>query len=333
MTKRALNETQMVDKLFDAISSGDASAINDAMELELDTDVQEEDTAPVEETPGAETDTQEQQEETTPTDGTEDKAPPQEKDWRDLLPEDIKDKVLSEFTSLASEAKRLDQYYRSNEGRVSGLQKKIDLLQSQLSSVQTLPTKPTANQPAATAEADPVLEALKENDPALYNALEVIRQKEREQYKQEVDKVRAELNQAIAPIHQDRERDYVMREAEKVKQAIPEIEKVVTSPEWGAFINSTNDKVRQLAESRSADEFLSAVEVFTMYLHRNNPQPAPAAPVSNTAARVQESRAKRLATSTPVTRQAALTQGEELGEADLLEKMFQDMRKKQGYAN
>lgn len=332
MSKRALNETQMVDKLFDAISSGDASAINDAMELELTTDVKEEDEAPVEETPGAEEDSTETSEVTDQAADATAANAPQKKDWRDALPEDIKEAALAEFSSLASEANRLNQYYKSNEGRVSGLQRKIDLLQSQLSTVQSPKAKETA-QPTASAESDPVLAELKENDPALYNALEVIRQKEREQYKQEVDKVRAELNQAIAPIHQERERDYVLREAQKVKQAVPEIEMVVASPEWKQFLDSTNDKVRELAESRSADEFLNAVEIFTMYLHRNTPpQPQqPAANVSPLAAKVQSSRDKRLATSTPTTRQAALTQGEQLDEKDLLEKMFQDLRKKEGY--
>lgn len=334
MTTRALNESEMVDKLYNAISSGDASAVKDAMEMELEIDVEETDDTSSDEDVTEDTTTDE---EPAPAEGGtegEEKDPPQ-KSWRDLLPEDLKDQVLSEFDSLAHEASRLDKYYKSNEGRVSGLQKKINLLESQLSSVKTPRPNQEAPKPPApeSVSTDPILEELKESDPALYKALEVMRSKEREDYKKEVEKVRSELNEAIAPIHQREERDYVLQEVAKVKSVVPEVEQVLASPEWRDFVDSANPGLRAMTESKNSDEFLTALEVFALHLQRNAPPATtPTKPTGSAeASRVQESRTRKLSSSTPTSRAPALGQQEELDADELLEKMFQDIRKKQGY--
>lgn len=333
MADKVLTEAELLHDLFEAISSGDPRKEREALSAELISAEEEVDEAPVEESPGAEEETSEstEGEEVESEDKPEEQEAPAEEDWRSKLPEDIRDKVISEFDRLQNEQRRLNHYYSSNEGRVSGLQRKIDQLNAQLAALSNTPAK---EDPAPVKEeVDPVIQELKENDPAMFQALEAIRKKERLEHQRELERVKAELDQQVAPLKRAAEVDFVQREVQKVKQAVPEIEEIVKMPEWSSFLNNSNDYIRAMADSPRADEFLTVVKLFAVDMLGSQPitkQAATAVPASPTATRVQESRSRRLATSTPSNRAPPVQPVEELDEAAILEREFQKLWKARG---
>ena len=346
MDNKTLSETDMINGLFDALTSGDASKVNQLMESELNQQVEPETDPAIEpdnlSSSGVDTEVTDETKPADQPDGevTKEDTTPGEDDWRSKLPEEIKDKVLQDFSALESEYRRLNQYRNSNEGRVSGLQKKINELTNTLEKLTAKPADP-AQTTQVSEEENPVLAELKDSDPGLYKALNVILEQKEKTYKSELSKLQAEidnkLTQSIAPIQQERQQEFVRREAERVKQVVPEVEQIVRSPEWATFLNNTSDYVRGLAESASADDFLAALDIFTMNLYRQEqaqvsqkPAPTQAQP-SARADKVVASRTQRISSSTPVTRAPASAPTMEVNEAALLEQMFQDIRKKEGY--
>lgn len=334
MSKRTLNETQMLDELFDAISSGeDASKVNEIISSELET-IEEETTdttpPPAEAGDGGEE---------VPAQGDQpaEEEPPQTDDWRSALPEEIKDTVLKEFDALDNRKKELEHYHRSNEGRVSALQRKIDTLTTQLRSV-TAP-QPQAPQPQQSkpdnqvdGTEDPILLELKESDPALYEALKVVRSKEREEYKKELDKTRSEFLNAIRPVQQNYQREYLAREVAKVKAVVPEIERVLASQEWREYLNEAPPIVTQMADSPDADTFLRAVELFALHVSRNSPAAPAAAPQNPAPAtnKVTETRDRKLHAAAPVQRSQTQPIMSEVDFDTALEREFNSIMKLQG---
>lgn len=335
MNDNVLSEDDLVSGLFDAISKGDASAVNKLMNAELETS----NPAPEEPAP---TETAEPEASTAPAEetveGTEPATETQEAtpadDWRTKLPEDIRDKVLGEFNQIASEYQRLEQYRRSNEGRVAALNRKIEELESAKQKLAAAPIpQPTAPAPAPVKEQDdPVLEELRESDPALYQALSVIRKRDEERFNkllnEKVNQVQQEVQAVVSPLHKRQQEEYIQQQVKIVYDNVPEIEKVMKSDAWQAFYREASPATRQLLDSPHADEFLTGVDAFTMYLYRNTPPDqlprVNQAPVVNSAAdRVQETRNRRLAASTPTTRAPAASPAQELDDAQYLEQAFQ----------
>lgn len=336
MNDNALSEDELLGGLFDAIAKGDASAVNRLMASE----VKQDDPAPQEPAPVEPEPTPEPTASTAPEGDEPPKEPQQEAppadDWRTKLPEDIREKVIGEFDQLATEYQRLEHYRRSNEGRVAALHRKIEELEA---AKQQLASKPSAPAPKVEIpqvtqdKEDPVLEELKEADPALYQALAVIRKRDEERFSkilnETVNKVTQEVQSVVTPLQERQQKEYINTQVRIVKETVPEIENVMRSDAWQNFYREASPAVRQLLDSPHADEFLTGVDAFTMYLYRTTPpdqmprapQAAPAA--TSVADKVQETRNRRLAASTPTNRAPAASPAQELDDAQYLEKVFQ----------
>ncbi len=329
----ALTNEAMLDQLFNAMNNPVEldRLLSDEVSLKNEiTDSPTEDTTPVEE--------QDAPPETT---DTTDIAPPPEDDWRAKLPEDLRDRVVSEFNAIEQQRQALEHYRSSNEGRVSGLQKKISQLESQLTSVKQPATLPPKPEPAAVKpEVNQVEEDLKRDDPALYNVLQDYKAKIAAEARAAVAEVRQEFDskfqQTITPLQQRAAQSEAAEQAELVKQAIPNVEQIVTSEYWEQFMSTASDSTRALANSARADDFLTAMDVFTMWAHRNYghlgkaeqaaPATQPAAAPNPQARAIVDTRARKANAVAPASRVAPAAPIREEDEAQLLEKMFQEIR-------
>lgn len=344
MPKTTLTESTFDQKMFDAVRNGDVAGLealmNDDTEI-LDSSPEEE--VPTESTPepSGTTDpepTETPVEETTPPET----KPPVEEDWKSQLPEEVRALVDSKLSPLTAENLKLSQYYRSNEGRVAGLQKQIGNLNALIEDLKKQAEKPAAAPVQATVD-DEDLALLKENDPVLYNVF----RKERERYAQlkaDFDNVTGnfdkKLQTAIQPIHEDAQYRYQQQEAQKVLEQVPDVEQIVRSDNWKIFKADARvpPGVKALAESDNADDFITGLWMYKQWEAAFSPQPLQQQPVAEApqtvnanTQRVLEERQRKLTQTTPqgkvAPRQTPVFKDEETE----LEEMYQRIRESQGF--
>lgn len=347
MSKRVLTEEEAIQKMYEAVDSGDPLKLNELMA----DDSQEEDQAPVDDKQVVENAEDSQEEETEDAKegaGAKDGAPsseeeeaPEKKDWREALPDDVKETVLSEFNSLSDGYKRLEHYKRSNEGRVSKLNSEIAKLSSELQAIRDakegkIPKAPQNDD----AEESPVMQELKESDPALYAVLKAERESTAKQFEKRIEELKKSVETSIEPVRKTQGDDYVRRQTERVLEAVPMAGEIVQSDYWATFINEAPDSVVELASSKNADDFLSAIDIFTVWLARNNisvdtSQRAPAQAAGQAGgsgtSKIVQARDKKLQGTTGVRNMPA-QRPEEKDEGKVLEEFFNAIRKEEGYA-
>jgi hypothetical protein len=291
LTVQTLNEDQMLAELTAAIQKGDAAEITKLMsaehtELKNEAPVTEEvavdeavEKQEVEETKAA--DEPEVKEDTKPDTSAEvkdDKPKPKDglPEWVAALPEEVKDKVLNDFQALIGKAQYLEQYQRSNEGRVSALQKKADKLERELETRKATPPPKTEAAPTPLKLDDsPKLAKLKEEDPALY---EIQKEREEEILKHAqklVDQAQAEvkstLEKQLAPVHKQQEAAYIREQQENVLSVVPNAVEVVNSPAWDAFEKTASPAVQKLINSAEGDDIIAAFQIYDNWLRQNYP--------------------------------------------------------------
>lgn len=356
--KLVLTEEDYVNRMFDALTSGSASEVNEIISAELESSADDTDISGADEqvqTDGesgesAASDSGPATEGSTAPDTT---SETEEKDWREELPESIKQKVLDDYGRLHAEYKALEHYRSSNEGRVSGLQRKIQSLETQLAQVTSAakPATTPATSTAATIEDDEFLADLKEQDPALYKVMKERDKALLEASKKQLTELQTsldqKLNSVITPLQQEAELAMLRREAAIVKEQVPFVDKILASPQWSTFLNEAPEIVVRAAESKKADEFLAAIDMFATWASRKYPEnfvdkptttatqsanvPGTQATASNK--QLQDSRARRLQAGAVGTKHPPAAPIEELDEEALLERLFQDIRKKEGFTN
>lgn len=360
MSKQSLNDRQFINKAFDAIASGDSSQIDDLMGEDTteikdipDLEGNDEDDDEILDTKDVDVD-DDSADEPAAKDGDEPEkagakpskgsAPPKEEDpnaWIEKLPAELKDKVLGQLNNLSSENNRLQQYYKSNEGRVSGLHKKITGLERELESRKTQPPVKAAASDL-NLEDDETLAQLKEDDPALYR---VLKQREDRLLKTASDlvgklenKLNSTLEERIAPLHKTQEDNYIAQQQDIVLATVTNAADVVNSDDWKRFEQIASPGVKALINSAEASDLIEAFHVYSRWLGPVAGQKEDVAPAAKpdstsdnkTAAAVAEARKRKLDAGTVGSKDLSSPRGE-LDETRLLEQMFQEIMVAEGH--
>jgi hypothetical protein len=269
-------------------------------------------------------------------------------EWAASLPDDIKEKVLNDFGSVLKQNQQLDHYYRSNEGRVSTLQKQKDALQRELDSRRQQSKEPPVQRqqaaPSSTKlEDDSALKELREADPALYEILKKREEQVLSSAQKLVDQAKAEFNSALEsnlrPVRQKQEDDFRAEQQKAVLTYIPNAADVVSSQHWKMFENEASDGVRTLINSDRAEDVIAAFHLYNTWANLNFPEPE--AHQSNSsqqivqsnghAAKVEEERQRKLRAGTPTSKSSVQVTNNLTDFDAALEEVFQKRWKDMGY--
>jgi hypothetical protein len=360
LSKETLNEDQMLAAIMDAQASGDSLALSKLMSEEHTTLVSapsdDDPVVPkVEDEPVLATTVVPEvksADEPAAKDGTPPGTPEKKEEvkntgpaWLEALPETIKDQVLKDFQDLYGKAQHLEHYQRSNEGRVSALQKKADMLQRELDSRrQTEPVKAPA--PSSTKlEESPALKKLKEEDPALYEVHKSEREELLKQTREEIEKAKAEFNSALdkqlQPIQKAREAEYIRQQQDIVLNTIPNAREVVSSPYWKEFEDNAPAGVRALINSDAAEDVIAAFELYNSWAmatfppEQKAPVETPAAPAPKVTdpntAKLEEERQRKLKAGAPANKGPSPSAVNITDHDAALEEVFQKRWKEMGF--
>lgn len=343
MSKKVVSEDKLLSDMYNAITSGNSLDVENE-ELEQETEVAEDTTEEVTAEDNSEDNDDNQNISTEDEHKEVHSSEEAKKSWLDQLPEELKETASKELQALNQERERLQQYYRSNEGRVSGLQQKINRLEAMLSDAKK-PAESVKPQPKVQEPTDmdsPVMQELKEADPILYKALKAERDATfsafRNELSQYTEATKRELLEQFAPVQQAHREEQLVREAEEVIRVIPEVEKIIVSDNWKHFLEVAPPSVKQLANSSNSKEFIAAVDAFTVWNFRNNPQQFSSTsqnqstvPREDTSA-LAATRARKLVAS-PNSKAQPMPRQEEVDEDKLLEDLYKKVRAQGGFSN
>ncbi len=381
MSKQSLNEQQFIDQAFAAINSGDSAKISGLMDTDA-TDLatkavpasEDEDgpavTDPQLEQPVVVPETKPEGEETpkgseeVKSSAEDDKSKETKEEWLSKLPEDLRKDVEAKFNALNADNSVLQHYYKSNEGRTSALQKKINSLERELENRNKAPANqpPPASVPARAAaqsadldlEDDEVLAQLKEDDPATYRLLKQRDQKILSEAQKLVEKAKAEftstLENKFAPIYQSQEDALIEQEQRKVLSVVTNADKVVATKEWKIFEETSPPGVRNLINSHAAEDVILAFKIYADWLEGSGLVPSsykeqgieevkpPVNPQNKGTTdsaqvdKVIDARQRKLQSGAVASASATVPSHQtELDHAKLLEKMFQEISEREGY--
>ncbi len=366
MSKQSLNEQEFIDKAYSALASGNGLELStlmneDSTELvsKASADDEEDPAAPVDEVDETASKTEQDAKDgdsaTKGTEGGEKKEEPK-KDaspvdpyaWVANLPDELKETVTNQLAGLSSSNARLEQYYKSNEGRTSALQKKINVLERELETRKT--QQPPPHKAAAPSdlklEDDETLAQLKEDDPALYKVLKQREEKTLQEAKKLVEQAKAEftstLEKQIAPLHQSQEDAYIKQEQAKVLAVVTNADQVVASKEWKIFEDTAPPGVKSLINSDNAEDVILAFQVYAGWLQSTGVVPpqqqqaavasTPKAPVDTSAAdKIEAERQRKLKAGAVGSAHKSTQQSGELDQDRLLQKFFEEISEKEGY--
>ncbi len=176
-----------------------------------------------------------------------------------------------DFSSLPEPAKKrleyLEQYQKSNEGRVGALQKQLDAQRNQLEQMQNKgngDSKAAQDLEQAIEENEIDLGALVEELPelsVLVNEVKSLREQVKKTNGVVTEKVIQPEQVRAAQMAQESE----LAELKKVHQDLSEIE---SNPAFWNWLDAQHDAIRKLGESTKADDVSALV---TLYKERNQP--------------------------------------------------------------
>lgn len=234
-----------------------------------------------------------------------------------------------EVEALRRQLKLLEHKRKSDEGRVSAFQRKVNELEAKLAELSKNAKPPSAADATEDTE-DEELKLLKVQDPTLYK----IFKKREESHKQELAKLRQEVKQELAPSRQP-EYTYAGRnesvdvvELEKLKTAIPNIGDVVNSEPFKVFRDIASPAVSALLTSKRADDVIQGVQLYSAWLVREGLVKAPAetttqSPASSqNAEQIRKERERKLGTSVNVASPSSLPVRKEPTDEELFEAAF-----------
>lgn len=185
--------------------------------------------------------------------------------WISLLPEDAREKALSDFKQSRGSVK-------ANAVRVSALTKHLEETRRQLQNAQATSTK----MPTLNLTPDKSLEEVEREYPELASYVKAMAAQLQQQVaahnqsisKPLIDAHNAHVNamteeqQAIIDSHKDAER-------QRVRAAVPDVDAIVAQPEFRNWLTNQSPGIQALVHSASADDNIT---LFSMY-KGSRPQP------------------------------------------------------------
>lgn len=294
----------------------------------------------------------------TATEGADEKS---ESDWLQSLPENIRGNV----EQLIAQNKYLDQYKRSNEGRVSGLQRKADEAERKLREIEAMKAQaqPAPQQTSSVAENNAKINELtdqinqlKNSDPELAKVLGIMRDAlldEATRLRNEVPKVDlTEINTLRQRLQEQEEFVRVERARSELDRLVPNATQIIDSPHWVEFTNTLSPSLR--AAIQSSDDPMDYVNMMPLYAQwaetynraHGMVQPAnavnPPAQVDPRVAATQANRTSNLQAGVPVQARTVTPPQPKPTEAEILrtpsllmkrqEEIYQETLKKMGLA-
>lgn len=224
--------------------------------------------------------------------------------------------------------------FKSDAGRVPGLQKRMAELEKRLSA-KGGDSDPSSSKGVLTDEVKATLEQIRDSEPALADALEKTLEANARSLRQDLDGRQREADQE----EYDRlaeERAHI--EYQKVLAQVPQAPAVFQSPDWQNWKKQLKPSDRAYAESDSAEEVLTALGWFRNDLQRYydanphaRPQSATPAPAPVVAAPSQPATPAPAAAPRPKTGLAARPKAEELSYEDQAAQIWDEIGKREGY--
>ena len=262
-----LTEDQIASKISSAVFAGDMDALDVLMKAEA---------APVEEAAPAEA----VEEPPVGVGATpDDSVPPAASTTNAEVspPAQIASTPADENSLLKEEIARLrrvEQAYKSDEGRTPGLQRRLAKAEEELERLRQAGTNVSQpNQPSAQSKtrAQERIAQLKETDPFMAELMEDALN----ELRVEVQGAKKEAERLLSERDGD---EALAREADKLRAFHPQAFQVFEMPEWENWKSVQTPGVRALAESMYADDVIKAFQYFYNDLSPRWNPPAPSAP-------------------------------------------------------
>lgn len=234
-----------------------------------------------------------------------------------------------ELEQLIQENKLLQHKHRSESNRTAALQRKLNETEARLASLSTNAAKPSPTAPATEEGEDPDLEDLKKTDPALYRIIK----KREESLKTQVESLKTTLTQELAPVKQAYARQEVDTEKARLQAYVPNITEVVQSDAFKTFVEAASPGVRNLVMSKSADDVVAGLQVYSQWLQANGlvsrPAQQEAVPASAQPSALASERERKLQQAVSV-KSPATPQKKELSVEELFEQSYNRFHKLHG---
>lgn len=233
-------EDQLEAEITAAVFAGD----EEALERLMKEDAQKvEETAPVVEQTLEEVIEEEEATEEVPEPTETVAAEEVVEETKPVLPEDI----AAELERL----KKVEQRYKSDEGRVPTIQRKLADAEKELERYR----KVNIVQKDVNSKAEARLKELQEADPFMAKAIADI-------YAELREEITAQANEVRSTISRRDEEVFLQQEAAKLVEYHPHAFEVFDLPEWSVWKDKQTPATRALAESSYADDVIKAFEYF-----------------------------------------------------------------------
>lgn len=315
-------------KLFNSVSGnlGDPNKLNEILEASISAEAAAEPAAEPEIVPTKEVPVSQ---EPAAAVGGEDEKPDPTEGVSEPVP---KARGEDEVEALRQKLRLMEHRIKSDDGRVSAFQRKAAELEAKLAELNKNAKPPSAAVAPESPEKDEDLELLKKADPALYRIL----MKREESLRKENESLRNELKLELAPVRQTYEKANAAQEVNRLKELVPNISEVANSEAFLTYRDHVAPAVvKQLLSSKSADDVVQGLQVYSAWVQANvlsnkpatQPQAVPNATATTGNAVVAE-RERKLSTSVNVASPSSSPTRRELTEAELFEQHFSETLKR-----
>lgn len=164
------------------------------------------------------------------------------------------DKDFATRLSAAEKAaKTWEHKFKSEVGRQTALQRKVEELTAQLQS------KPESQQ--AQRQYSAHMQKLMGEFPEIAEAVQA-------ELEMQLAAVRNEVSQAVAPMRQQEQERAFQQEEARVKELYPDFAETVRSPQFMDWFNTQPEAVKSLAASPFANDALAVMDYYTSYSSR-----------------------------------------------------------------
>jgi len=340
----AMSDEDYFDEMVKATESGDRKAINALMNAESvdKAPIVEPETPEVPETPPVEGEKPVIPEEVTPTGaGDEPIAPasgdptlPVKTETPAQTPEELLTAANARIQAVETELHR----FKSDAGRVPGLQKRMAELEKRLTTPKGGDSDPGSSKAALSDKQKAALADLRENDPVLADGVEKALLAGNDELRQELAERQREADEAEYARLQE---EHGQAEYQRLVSMVPQAPAVFQSSDWKNWKASLKPSDRVVAESNNADEVYQALMWFKSDLERyyaTNPNARPAQAPTQAAPSVAP--VTQATPATPVPQVAPKTKGgslaaqpnaKDLTEAQMYAQVWKEVGDREGY--
>ena len=179
---------------------------------------------------------------------------------------DATDEQRSAMESVRRERAEIEHRYKSDEGRVSALQRKIN----ELEAVQH--QAPVAA-PTAMPISEEGIDSFREDYPDIADAVDKMVQSkmttEREGFSQAMSQMQQQMNQAIQPFQESEQQRYVDTQLQALESSHPDWREVAQSSGFMEWMNVQPETIRSMFNSDSAQDAAYLVGSFKQTLPRS----------------------------------------------------------------